>query len=331
MNWKKWLCALLSAVLTLGCLPACADETSRAIEGEIIDEYQLDIDLDEVTVDELIDVDDLAANGALDEKGWWNILLLGSDSRSLEQYSRTDAIIILSVNPTTKEVRLSSIMRDVWVPIYNAGSNRINVACKFGGPDLVMRTVNENFGMNITDYALVNMRAFVDIVDLLGGIELSVNDREMYFINEQQYWNCQEMGIDSYAELKECGENVRLDGNQALAYVRIRHLDNDYVRTGRQRDALVAIARKLQNEGTIGTIAGVVLTLLSYVDTNLTMTELLQLSAIGLQMDMDSVQQLRVPVDGSYWSAEINGAKVIEIDFSKNQQALYEFIYGEDE
>ena len=316
MYWKRLISALLCVVLAVGCLPAFAEEDIA------LDDY------DEPDIE--VKVEDLAANGALDNKGWWNILLLGSDARADGKYSRTDAIIILSVNPTTKEVRLSSIMRDIWVPIHNAGSNRINAACKFGGPQLVMRTVNENFGMNITDYVLVNMQAFIDIVNLIGGIEMDVTDREMYFVNEQQYWNSQELGLSSYNELKEYGENILLDGNQALAYVRLRHLDSDYVRTGRQRDALVAIARKLQTEGTIGTIASVVLTLLSYVETNLTMSEILQLSSIGLQLDMDAVQQLRLPVDGAFWSAEINGAKVIEIDFRKNTEELYRFIYGED-
>ncbi|MDO4740845.1 MAG: LCP family protein, partial [Eubacteriales bacterium] len=259
MLWKRWIAALLSAVLLVCCMPALAEEGASLIEEE-----------EEIDVSEMVKVDDLAANGKLDDKGWWNILLLGGDSREDGSYGRTDAIIILSVNPSTNEVKLTSVMRDIYVQMYGAGSNRINAACRLGGPELVMRTINETLGMNLVDYALVNMAAFKDIVDILGGIELNVEEREVASINEQQYYNLRELGLEPvYEKLETFGEGTKLDGNQALAYVRLRHIDSDMARTGRQRDALVAIAKKLQQEGTITTIASIALTLLSYVETNL--------------------------------------------------------------
>lgn len=329
------MAALLALTMLLGAVPAFAENSLNiGAGGETLGEGEADYILaaeEEISVEELVDVEDLATNGTLDDKGWWNILLLGGDSRADGKYDRTDAIIILSVNPATNEVKLASIMRDTWISMYGIGKNRINTACKFGGPELVMRTINENFGMNISDYVLVNMAAFKDIVDVLGGITLDITDREQYFINEQIVYNYKELGIkDEPVKLETYGENTLLDGNQALAYVRLRHIDSDYMRTGRQRDALVAIAKKLQSEGTITTIASVVLTLLSYVETNLTLQELMQLCGVGFSLDMDSVDQIRLPVDGTFTTGEVvEGAWAIQPDFKKNAQALYDYIYND--
>ncbi|MBQ4086586.1 MAG: LCP family protein [Clostridia bacterium] len=325
MHSRRFLAALLAFLMLFGAVPsAFAREGQDEAAGEIWPEEE---DFD---VAEMVDVEDLAANGKLDDKGWWNILLLGGDSRADGKYGRTDAIIILSVNPASNQVKLTSIMRDTWVNMYGVGQNRINAACKYGGPELVMRTINEHFDMNLTDYALVNMAAFKDIVDIIGGIEMDVTEREVYFVNEQQYYNLKELGLKTdFVKLEEFGEDILLDGNQALAYVRIRHADSDYVRTGRQRDALVAIAKKLQSEGSITTIASVVLTMLGYVETNLTLQEILQLCGVGFQLDMDAVEQLRLPVDGTYNTGEINGAWCIQPNFKANAQALYDYIYND--
>lgn len=337
MNFRRWMAALLAVVMLLGIAPAAfasGEGLNVGTGGETLGEGEGDYALaeeEEINVEDLVDVDDLMANGTLDDMGWWNILLLGGDSRSANgSYGRTDAIIILSVNPTTNAVKLTSLMRDTWISIYGAGQNRINAANRYGGPELVMRTINENFGMNLSDYVLVGMEAFKDIVDILGGIELDIEERELYMLNEQQYYNLKEMGLKTeYTKLTEYGENVLLDGNQALAYVRLRHLDSDYVRTGRQRAALVALAKKLQTEGSITTIASVVLTLLGYVETNLSLSELLQLCGVGFGLDMDSVEQMRLPVDGTYTTGEINGAWCIQPDFEANARALYDYIYND--
>ncbi len=322
MNFKRFMASLLAVCLLVCAMPALAEETAE--------EYQPEEEI-EVAVEDMVSVDDLKANGTLDDKGWWNILLLGGDSRSDNgAYGRTDAIIILSVNPEQNKVKLASIMRDSWIEIYGCGSNRINAANRYGGPELVMRTINENFDMNLSDYVLVGMEAFKEIVDILGGVELNIKENELYRINEQQYYNLREMHQKTeYDKLTEFGENTLCDGNQALAYVRLRHGDGDAVRTGRQRDALVALAKKLQTEGNITTIASVVLTLLGYVETNLTLGELLQLCGVGFALDMNEVDQLRLPVDGAYRSEKINGASVITLDYPKNAEYLYNYIYND--
>lgn len=271
---------------------------------------------------------DLMINQELDTGEWWNILLLGTDSRDISKYyGLTDTIVILSVNTRTNEVRLTSIMRDTWVNIYGKGEEKINAANSFGGPELVMRTVNEYFGMNISDYVLVGMEALADIIDEIGGVEVSISEEEMKQINTQLKYDAAEFELNHSEPLEIYGDDILLNGNQAVAYARIRSIDSDYVRTERQRNVLVAIVRKLQNED-IASIMGVVGTLLGYVNTNLTFSEVAMLSGIGLQVDLNGIEQMRLPVDGTYTTVTENGKWSIRADFDQNTVALHEFIYG---
>lgn len=271
---------------------------------------------------------DLMINQELDTGEWWNILLLGTDSRDISKYyGLTDTIVILSVNTRTNEVRLTSIMRDTWVNIYSKGEEKINAANSFGGPELVMRTVNEYFGMNISDYVLVGMEALADIIDEIGGVEVSVSEAEMKQINTQLKYDAAEFELNHSEPLEIYGDDILLNGNQAVAYARIRSIDSDYVRTERQRNVLVAIVRKLQNED-IASIMGVVGTLLGYVNTNLTFSEVAMLSGIGLQVDLNGIEQLRLPADGTYTTVTENGKWSIRVDFDQNTVMLHEFIYG---
>ena len=271
---------------------------------------------------------DLMINEELDTAEWWNILLLGTDSRDITKYyGLTDTIVILSVNTRTNEVKLTSIMRDTWVHIYGRGDEKINAANSRGGPELVMRTVNEYFGMNISDYVLVGMEALADIIDEIGGVEVSISKDEMKQINTQLKYDAAEFELNHAEPLEIYGENILLNGNQALAYARIRSIDSDYVRTERQRNVLVAIVRKLQNED-VASILGVVGTLLGYVNTNLTFSEVAMLSGIGLQVDLNGIAQMRLPADGTYTTTTENGQWSIRANFDQNTDILHEFIYG---
>jgi LCP family protein required for cell wall assembly len=283
-----------------------------------------------IVVDELVDVDDLMINQELDDQGWWNILLLGSDSRNMDNYyGLTDSIVILSVYPADGEAKLTSIMRDTWVDIYGVGGRKINSANVYGGPDLIMRTVNEYFGMNLTDYALVSMEALADVIDYIGGIDIAVTETEMSAINTQLTWDAADFTLNDATPLGTFGDSVHLTGNQALAFARIRKLDSDYVRTERQRTVLIAMADKLQGTDA-RTLSAVVLKLAGYVQTNLSIAQMVSLATIGLGIDMQSVEQLRLPADGTFQSDTYDGVWSIRADFEANQQILNDFIYGAD-
>ena len=147
-----------------------------------------DAALDPLPEDQRVQVDDLSINTTLPEE-WLNILLMGSDERTLSESSRTDTMIICSINQSTKEVKLTSIMRDTAVKYDDLGEHngtyRINAANYFGGPEFAMKTVNECFGMNIQYYAMVNFFGFQRIAEALGGIDVDISEAEMNEINNK--------------------------------------------------------------------------------------------------------------------------------------------------
>jgi len=257
---------------------------------------------------------------------WWNILLLGTDNRyEQEEYSRTDSMIILSVNTETRQAKLTSLMRDTWVKIPGHGSAKLNAAAVYGGPELTMETISNNFGVELSDYVLINITGLADVIDVLGGIEIDVTEEERKAINKGLFDLSSRSGME---KLETSGENVLLNGNQAVAYSRIRMIDSDYVRTERQRDVLVKLAEKLQQEVNMLTIAGMLTTLLPYVETSLSLNDLIGLAGVGMQMDFDSVQELRLPADGTFESGTYDGVWCIKPNFEKNRALLDQFIYG---
>ena len=257
---------------------------------------------------------------------WWNILLLGTDNRDEQEgYSRTDSMIILSVNTVSGEAKLTSLMRDTWVKIPGHGSAKLNAASVYGGPELTMETISGNFGVEIQDYMLINITGLADVIDVLGGIRIDVTEAERKAINKGVFDLSSRSGME---KLESSGEDVLLNGNQAVAYSRIRMIDSDYVRTERQRSVLVKLAEKLQEEVNMITIAGTLTTLLPYVETSLGLSDLISLASVGLGMDFDSIGELRLPADGTFESGTYDGVWCIKPNFDKNRALLHDFIYG---
>lgn len=243
------------------------------------------------------------------EEEWKNILLLGGDSRGSETYERSDAMIILSINRQESLVKLTSIMRDTWVnfPGMNV-SNKINAASVYGGPELSMATVNACFGTDIEDYVIINMQNMVHIVDLLGGIDLELSGQE-----------AANVGTNSGL--------VHLDGAQTLAYCRIRKIDSDYRRVMRQQKALLALARRAQ-EMEVNELTDCCEEISDIILTNMDDDELKDLMMALLVMDVEEVEQYRIPADGTFDSGMFGGTWMIRPNFDENASLLREFIYG---
>jgi len=261
---------------------------------------------------------------AVAEDEWMNILLLGTDVRDESGYGRTDSMILLSVNPKTCEAKLTSFMRDLWVSIPGRSEKaKLNAACVYGGPDLTMKTLNEYFDLDIENYALVNLSCMADIIDILGGLHLDVTESERQALNKGLFDLSSRSGME---KLQKSGKQVLLNGNQAVAFSRIRAIDSDYHRTERQRDVLTAMAKRLQDENST-TLLTVIPTLLKYVETNMDFAQLMTLAYVGLKMDMDAIDQLRIPVDGTYESGTFNNVWCIKADMDQNAKHLKKFIY----
>lgn len=269
--------------------------------------------------------DEQSAADASDE--WWNILLLGCDSYTKNSYQRTDSMIIVSINLARSEVKLTSLMRDTWITVPGTNKHRkLTELCAVGGPELTIRAINENFGMDISDYALISMQGIAEIIDLIGGLDLDITEAERKALNKGLFDLSSLSGME---QLQESGEGVHLNGNQATAYARIRKIDSDYVRTERQRTVLIAMADKIKSGASAGTLLAIVTTLLNYVDTNLTLPEIMSIASMGLKMDLSSVEQLRLPADGTFESGTYDGIWCIKPNFTKNAALLHSFIYGD--
>lgn len=263
---------------------------------------------------------DLAVNTELDP-AWTNILLLGTDNRPGEEVGRTDTMIVLSVNAEEKAVRMTSLMRDMWVDIYGTNrTHKINAANVFGGTDAAMATVNHYFGLNIEDYVLVDMEGLTQIVNQLGGVDIPLTKDEADRINKE---------VTDQEKVAE-GESVHLSGEQAMSYMRIRSIGGDQQRTERQRTVLMAMAGSLKGTSAWN-LMGVAMTMMGYVETNLSLGEIVDLGMTALEIDLAGIEQMRIPQEGAYTMGreEKSGLDVIWADFEKNTAFLHAFIYGE--
>ena len=260
------------------------------------------------------------------QDGWTHILLLGCDSYTRNSPQRTDSMIIFSINPSTGSLKMTSLMRDTWVKVPGRSSHRkLTELCTVGGPELTVRAVNECFGMEIEKYALISMAGIAEIIDLLGGLDLDVTEEERKALNRGLF---DLSGLSGMEQLEQSGENVHLNGNQATAYARIRKIDSDFVRTERQRIVLLAMAEKIRSGASAATMLTIVNTLLEYIDTNLSLTEIMAIALAGLKMDLSQTEELRLPADGTFESGMYGNTWCIKPNFEKNAQLLQEFIYG---
>ena len=291
---RKWMAAALILLLVLGmCAPALAGAQ-------------------------------LSAEGS-----WWNILLLGCDSYSKNNHTRSDSMIIVSINRERQQVKMTSLMRDTWIIQPGTSKHRkLTELCAVGGPEMTIQAIEDNFGVEIDDYALISMEGIAEIIDLLGGVDIDVTEAERKALNKGLFDLSSLSGME---KLQESGENVHLNGNQATAFARIRKIDSDYVRTNRQRTVLMAMARKLKDGASAGTLLTIVNVLLNYVETDLSISDILEIGTVGLDMDLSTVEELRLPADGTFESGMYGNVWCIKPNFEKNAALLQEFIYGEAE
>ena len=285
-----------------------------------------------------VQVSDLSLNESLPDD-WLNILLLGTDERSLNESARTDTMIICSIHKESHEVKLTSIMRDIAVHYDDVGEHngtyRINAANYFGGPEYAMQIVNECFDMNIEYYATVNFFGFQKIAQAIGGITMDITKEEMEQINKyavKQAKAAYEAGIDESDQINEYltvyGEDTPLNGRQTLAYARIRKIDSDFSRAERQRKVLVALMDKLKECSATELIA-MGLFMFEHVDTNMDFDTLASIAMGVLGSDFKSVDSFRLPVADSYKQETRNEESMFyDCDWETNARELQNFIYS---
>ena len=252
----------------------------------------------------------------------YNILFLGDDARIDEDRGRSDSIILISFNRDTRVIKLTSFMRDTLVPM-NLDAlfwNRINILHAMGGPGRIINLLNSLFSLDIQRYAIVRFSGVFALVDALDGLVLDLTREEAALLNR----------IFPDYDPVSAGYNL-LNGRQVLAYSRIRVLDNDLVRTQRQRYVLTSILDRILDTRSMSDIFTIATFALDHVETNVPLSEILM---IGLELFTGSrpiIDELRIPIDGSFNHAIFYGAYILTIDFEENIKMLHDFLYGTSE
>ena len=249
-----------------------------------------------------------------------NIMLIGQDRRPGEDRSRSDSMILVTLNPQKKAIQLTSFMRDLYVQIPGYLDNRLNVAYRYGDVKLMNETFKVNFGLEIDGNVVVDFDEFTKIISVLGGVTLEMSSEEAKYMNKHS--------DNTFAE----GENY-LNADDALTFTRMRYAaGGDYGRTERQRRVLTALAESVRGAD-VWTMLELFDQILPHISTNLDDTQILRCITTGAAIlgQGGEIQTLRIPQNDAHSQASIRGMSVLVPNLKKCREDLQEFIYDTEE
>ena len=252
-----------------------------------------------------------------------NILLVGADKRSTwKEDGRSDSCMIATLDMKHEKIKITSIMRVIYINIPDNGMHKFNAAYSYGGVELLYKTILSNFGISVQGYVVVDFEAFRKVIDTLGGVEINLTDEEHSILMNRYHRT-------SVLKLKPGLNNM--NGTQALAYCRLRQdLKGDFGRTERQRYVLNQIFLSMKSQP-ISKWYETAEAVMPYISTDLSNDKIFSLLKDVVFMGTTDVEQLRIPVDGTYKNGSVNGQLILEIDFEANKKAMNEYIFGKDE
>jgi len=245
-----------------------------------------------------------------------NILLIGQDAREGWGRSRSDSMILLTINKEKKTITMTSFLRDLYVKIPGYKDNKMNAAYPAGGMELLNKTLEVNFGVQVDGNVEVDFSHFADVIELLGGVEIELRDDEANYINRK-------LGNKGIASSLTGGKQL-LNGEQALWYSRIRYLDadSDFSRTNRQRKVINSLIDKFR-DAKLTTLLGLLDDLMPMITTDMTNGEILGYATDLFPMLADcKVISQRVPADGEYSLDTIRGMSVVLADMEAARQLI---------
>ncbi len=313
------ICVLLIAIGVMYVVMTTTGEVERK-----------QIDHDKITINDEV-VETMANNDKTEEKGYRNIALFGVDARDgeLGKGTRSDTIIIASINQDTQEIKLISIFRDTYLNLSNDSYNKCNAAYAQGGPEQAISMLNANLDLDITDYVTVGFTGLIDAINALGGVDMEVTEAEISHLNNYQLTMSEELGVD-YIPVEKTGKQL-LNGMQATAYCRIRYTKgDDFRRAERQRDVLTAMMEKAKT-ASVGELTEMVNAVLPQVQTSLNVNEVI--SVLGSVAGYDVVTSDGFPFLGERTAANVGskGSCVIPDDLEENVILLHQILYPEQD
>ena len=246
-----------------------------------------------------------------------NILLVGQDRREGQGRQRSDSMILVTFNKSTNRITLTSFMRDQYVQIPGYKNNKLNAAYEIGGMKLLTKTMKANFGVVVDGIVEVDFSGFTKVVDLVGGVNIELTEKEAEYLNASVggHWSL------------VAGQQL-LNGEQALAYSRIRSIDTDYRRAERQRNVVTAIINGAKDLS-LGELFTLMDDILPLVSTNLSNSKIMSYASdLFPMLSSAKIKTARIPVDGTfeYGIVEVRDGLTAwfqyNIDFYANNQYL---------
>lgn len=303
-------------------------------EGEFYNGY-----VDEMTDEELAALRDDLKNNVADMEGTtlydtdtFNLLLIGVDSRVNGFSGRSDCMIVVSIDKKSKNILMTSVLRDTFVTIPGYSDNRINASYAWGGSSLLVDTIQKNFGIRIDRCVAVNFYLVKDFVDAVGGVDIYLTSDVIGvmngYINEMNNLVGNPKGTDTISTGLG-GTVVHLNGNQALAYARVRYVGTDFARTERQREVINLCLNKVKGMS-LTELNSLAEQFLPRVRTDLTEADCASLLMLLVDISSYNFDSMHIPVDGSWSNANIRGMAVLTVDFKANSEAWYKKVTGQE-
>jgi len=254
-----------------------------------------------------------------------NIALFAVDRRNKSDEGNSDVIMIITIDQVTKKIKMSSIMRDTYVNIEGKGLDKINAAFAIGGPQLAIKTINQNFDMDIQEYINVDFFGTAKMIDALGGVEINVKPEEIPYLNNY----LKEISIiENIPTVDVTSPGIqKLNGKQTVAYTRIRAVGHgDYERTERQRAVLVALFNKIKGSGP-GLYPVFMNQILPNMETSLSDMNLFKIGGDILNSKSKTIEQARFPLDASSKGIKVNNTWYLSANLKITTAAIHNFIY----
>ena len=254
-----------------------------------------------------------------------NILLIGSDRRPNETVSgRSDSTMIATIDMKHQSLKLTSLMRDMYVTIPGYEGNRFNAAYSYGGVELLYETIATNFKIKLDGYVVVDFEAFTNVIDEIGGVDITITDSEYKHLIKYYKGKSSEEDVNKLVP----GKNL-MNGEQALCYARIRKEGNgDFRRTERQRTVLQAIFTKAKTLS-LTELVSMMKTIMPFISTDLENDQIISYMKTVVMMGTTEINQFRIPEDNTFENNTIRGMKVLVPDIETNTRLLNDFIYNQ--
>ena len=260
----------------------------------------------------------------VDQPDVYNLLLVGVDRRDDSWNGNADSMILASINKTKKRITLMSFMRDLYADIPGYGVHKLNAACAYGGCSLLVKTLEENYKVHIDNYAWVDFQSMADVIDALGGVDLTITDAEVKVANEYITELCSITGADPQSEYLQGGGDLHCDGIQAVAFGRIRYVGNaDFQRTERQRIVMEQMISKMKDLS-LGDMNSFATTVLPLIHHDISVSEVLTLTAAAPTFLKYEVRESRVPFDDHYQSMQ----EILNPDMDYTLPEIQKELYG---